>query len=73
MEYRKKIDLNPNSEYWFVEMGELDRLNGPSSYPFPTEQAARRFAVNHKRLSYGQRDVQIRFPDGQIEVIDDDV
>ncbi len=70
MEYRKKIDLNPNTEYWFVEMGQLDRLNGPSSYPFPSLEAAMKFAVNHKRISFGQRDVQIRFPDGEVETVE---
>lgn len=72
MEYRKKIDLDKEREYWFVQMGEYDRLNGPAAYPFPTEEAARKFAVNHKRMSLGQREIFIQFPNGTMEEVTDD-
>lgn len=68
MEYRKKVKLDPNTEYYFVEMGELNRLNGGASYPFPSLEAAERFAESHKiiaKQNYGiDRDIVIRFPDG---------
>lgn len=72
MEYRKKIDLDPNTNYWFVEMGELNFLNGGSNYPFTNETAARLFATNHKyfaRMEGIDRAIRIRFPDGSIEEI----
>jgi hypothetical protein len=73
MEYRKRIELDTSTDYWFVELGEMLRLTGDSSWPFPTEAAARKFAVANKRLAkqkYGaERDVRIRFPDGTKEEI----
>lgn len=73
VKYRKTVDLNPNTDYWFVEMGELKYLDGGSSYPFPTEEAALLFARNHKlaaRLAYGvDRVVTVRHPDGRVEEI----
>jgi hypothetical protein len=73
VEYRKQIELDPNTNYWFVEMGVLDRLNGGSSYPFPTYETAHKFAVAHKRIakqSHGvDREIAIRFPNGTIETI----
>ena len=75
VEYRRRIEIDRDKDYIFVEMGELNFLNGGSSYPFPTEQAARLFAVNHKRIArqtYGvDRDIQLRFPDGRLEEIND--
>ena len=75
MEYRKKIDLDAETKYWFVEMGELNRLNGSGAYPFTSYEKALLFALNHKRiakLTYGaDRSVVIRFPDGTKEVIHD--
>ncbi|AFF28449.1 hypothetical protein FDI11_gp26 [Mycobacterium phage Tiger] len=76
--YKKDLPLSTEAEYWFVEMGRLDRLNGPSSYPFPAEQAAFRFAAAEKRRAaehkwldmddtwhHGvDRDIAVRFPDG---------
>ncbi|QGJ97119.1 hypothetical protein SEA_PETTERN_74 [Mycobacterium phage PetterN] len=76
--YKKEIPLSTESEYWFVEMGELDRLNGPASYPFPSELSAFRFAAAEKRRAAGHlwidldgrwhrgvdRDIAVRFPDG---------
>ena len=76
MEYRKRIEIDRDKDYVFVEMGELNRLNGPASYPFPTEEAARLFATNHKRIAKQQhgvdRDIRLRFPDGTIEEITHD-
>lgn len=69
--------------YWHVHLGLLDRLNGPASYPFPTEIAAVRFAQAAKRLAAEHvwtdidgtihvgvdRDVDISCPDGrQIQI-----
>lgn len=76
MEYRKRIEIDRDKDYVFVDMGELNFLNGGSSYPFPTEEAARKFAVTHKRIAkqtYGvDREVSLRFPDGRIEDVTDD-
>lgn len=73
VEYRKQIDLDPNTSYFFVHMGELNRLNGPSNYPFTSEEAALRFANNHKLIAkqqYGvDRDIEVRYPDGTVQVI----
>lgn len=73
MEYRKKIELSPDTEYWFVEMGPLNFLNGGSSYPFPTEAAAILFATNHlnfARLKGCERDIRIRYPNGTTRKIE---
>lgn len=71
MEYRKKIDLDPTSDYWFVVLGELNRLNGTSSWPFPSLKAARTFAESQKSLALAvhgiHREVAIRYPDGSVE------
>lgn len=70
MEYRKSIELDANTDYWFVEMGELNFLNGGSKYPFMSFDAAKRFAVNHKLLAKQRhgvdRQVFIKHPDGFI-------
>ena len=62
--YRKSLDLDPEAEYTFVVMGQRDRLNGPASYPFPTPDAAQRFAFNHKQRD-PHRDVKVVYPDGR--------
>lgn len=73
IEYRKTIPLDTSTDYWFVEMGELNFLNGGSNYPFPTLEAAERFAINHKRIALQQygvdRDIAIRYPDGTIKPV----
>lgn len=73
MEYRKSIPLATDTDYWFVEMGELTRLNGSFSYAFPSEESARKFAVAHKALAlqiHGvDRDISIKFPDNTKEVL----
>lgn len=62
----KELD---DTEHWFVDMGPLNRRNGPGSYALPTEAAAIRFATNHKQIardSYGvDRVVTVRYPDGR--------
>ena len=71
MEYRKRIEVNHETDYWWVEMGELNRLNGGASYPFPTVEAARKFAESHKNIAKAihgvDREVQVRHPSGEIE------
>lgn len=74
MEYRKKVELRPGTDYWFVDMGELNFLNGGVSYPFTSEEAARKFAVNHKLLAKQKhgvnRRIEIRHPDGFIQEVE---
>ncbi|QHB36974.1 hypothetical protein SEA_ROARY_83 [Mycobacterium phage Roary] len=53
----------PDAEYWFVEMGRLDHLNGSASYPFPSEFAAFRFAAAEK-CRHPHRDLTVVDPDG---------
>lgn len=70
MEYRKTIDLDPTTQYWFVKLGELNRLNGTSSWPFPTLEAATTFAESQKALALAvhgiHREVAILHPDGTV-------
>lgn len=70
MKYRKTIDLSPTTDYWFVQLGELNRLNGSSSWPFPSLEAAERFAELQKSLALEvhavHREVAIRYPDGTV-------
>jgi hypothetical protein len=76
MEYRKRIEIDRDKDYVFVELEQGVFMNGGSSYPFPTEETARRFAVNTKRAAVQrgvERHVSLRFPDGQIEEIPNDV
>lgn len=73
MEYRKQVELDPGSDYWFVELGESTFLNGGSAYPFPSERAAQVFAENQKFLAKmrgNDREVRIRYPNGDIKNID---
>ncbi len=70
MEYRKSIELCGSTPYWFVELGEF--MNGGCQYPFPSAEAARRFAVNEKVLASRKglnRFVRINHPDGKEEVL----
>jgi hypothetical protein len=58
------IDIHQaQSEYWSVEMGERDHLNGPATYQFPTPEAAAKFAATHKQRD-PHRDVAVRSPEG---------
>jgi len=71
VEYRKRIELDRDKSYWFVDMGELNFLNGGCSYPFPTLEAAVRFAESHKAIAYQihgkDREISVRHPDGTVE------
>lgn len=49
--------------YYMVHMGQLDHLNGPGSYAFPTARAAEFFALNHKRRD-PNRAIRVEYPDG---------
>jgi hypothetical protein len=73
VEYRKTIEIDRDKHYVFVDLEECVFLNGGSSYPFPNEEAARTFAVNHKLIAkqrFGvDRQVRLRFPDGSTEEI----
>lgn len=69
-EYRKSIELDPDTSYSFVEMGPIPELpswheqSNPSRYPFPTEKAAFTFAHSHKAL-HPNREVAVATPDGE--------
>lgn len=74
-EYRKSIPLNQDSQHWFVELGPIpstpdwhSAIYYNNSYPFPSLEAARRFAFD-ARGRHWQRDIAIRFPDGSREEI----
>lgn len=71
MEYRRRIEVDSTTDYWWVEMGVLNFLNGGCSYPFPTLAAAHHFAQTHKAIAksvHGRdREVAVRHPDGTIE------
>ncbi|AFU20690.1 hypothetical protein SEA_CHUPACABRA_64 [Mycobacterium phage Chupacabra] len=54
-EYRKGVTLSTETEYWHVELG-----GGEVAYPFPSVEAATRFAQGHTH-----RAPVIRFPDGR--------
>lgn len=60
--------VRPGADYWHVEMGRLDHLNGPSRQGFPAEVSALYFAQVHKERD-PHRDVSIRYPDGRIRDI----
>ncbi|QGH80634.1 hypothetical protein SEA_RAHALELUJAH_74 [Mycobacterium phage Rahalelujah] len=66
-EYRTTLDLDPDTEYTYVEMGPKPdmplwhHLAQPSRYPFPKEAAAFRFAEAHKEPG---RKIQVKTPDG---------
>ncbi|APD17413.1 hypothetical protein PBI_ACHEBE_65 [Mycobacterium phage Achebe] len=62
--YRRSINIEAGNEYWFVDMGRRDPINGPGSYPFPDVDAATRFARSHKARD-PEREVVIRYPDGR--------
>lgn len=64
--YRKGIPLSTTTDYWHVDLGRLDAINGPGSYPFPTERAALRFADVHQGLA-PNRSVAVRYPIGHRE------
>ncbi|QAY14239.1 hypothetical protein SEA_HEXAMO_73 [Mycobacterium phage Hexamo] len=67
-EYRKEIELDLNQGYTFVELGlapempAWHHLAQPSRWPFPSENAAFRFAEAHKVPG---RDVAVLTRDGE--------
>lgn len=74
-EYRTNIPLSQDSQYWFVELGLIPnkpdwhmKLYARQSYPFPSLEAARRFAFSSRERDW-TRDIAIRFPDGTKEGI----
>jgi len=69
-EYRTTTELNPETEHTFVEMGPIPDLPAwhqqaqPSRFPFPTKEAALRFARTHSERDPGRK-VVIAYPDGR--------
>jgi hypothetical protein len=61
--YRKNVELDRDKDYWYVELGVLSHAHGGASYPFPTYEAARRFALFHKNRDI-HRSVSVIYPDG---------
>ncbi|AMS01060.1 hypothetical protein SEA_ARCHERNM_66 [Mycobacterium phage ArcherNM] len=67
-EYRTTIDLDSETRYTYVELGAhpdkpaWHHLAEPNRYPFPSEQAAWRFAEAHKVPG---RKVQVLTTDGE--------
>lgn len=70
-EFRRGLTLDTEREWWRVRMGPIAGLpawheqSKASAYPFPTVEAATRFAQTHSALD-PQRDVAIVYPDGRI-------
>lgn len=62
--YDRAVAEGREADYWFVELGRLNHLNGPGSYPFASLEAATRFARAHKQLD-PHRHVEIVYPDGR--------
>lgn len=64
-EYRTTLDLDPETKYSYVEMGPIEGMpawheqSQPSRYPFPTPEAAERFAASH-RAQYPGREINVR-------------
>jgi hypothetical protein len=60
-QYRKTIPLDREKDYWFVELGPISGMpawheqSKTASYPFPTAEAAKRFALAHERMWPGRR------------------
>lgn len=71
-EYRRSIPLDTEREYWTVRMGPIpnkprwhQELYASQSYPFPTREAADRFAENHQRIYPGQ-EIEVLPPEGSM-------
>lgn len=71
-EYRKTIPLSTTTDYWFVQMGPIPnkpdwhmKLYAKSSYAFPTEVAAHRFA-NAAAAEHPDRDVKVIYPERDV-------
>ncbi|AVP41918.1 hypothetical protein SEA_JSQUARED_76 [Mycobacterium phage Jsquared] len=70
-EYRKTLDLDPDSTYTYVEMGPVpdkpkwhQELYASQKYPFPTPEAARLFAQS-EAVRHPGREIVIEFADGR--------
>lgn len=69
-EYRKTLELDPETSYTNVEMGPVPgmplwhHLSQPSRYPFPTEKAGFRFAETNK-ARHPEREVVVATADGE--------
>jgi hypothetical protein len=61
--YRKRIEIDRDKDYFWVELGVLSKAHGGASYPFPTYEAARAFALHHKHRDI-HRSVSVIYPDG---------
>ena len=61
--YRKRIEIDRDKDYYWVELGVLSKAHGGASYPFPTYEAARAFALHHKHRDI-HRSVSVIYPDG---------
>ena len=71
-EYRRSTTLTQDTDYWFVVMGPIPNmpdwhmsLYAQQSYAFPSEQAARRFAMTSRERDW-DRDISIKEPDGNL-------
>lgn len=53
------------TNHWMVHLGVLNHLNLGNSYAFPTADAAKFFAINHKRRD-PHRDIRVETPAGTI-------
>lgn len=74
-EFRRDIPLSTESQYWFVEMGPIPNmpdwhteLYAYQAYPFPSLEAARRFAFDARERDW-KRSIAIRFPDDTKEIV----
>ncbi|QBJ00256.1 hypothetical protein SEA_PHARAOH_68 [Mycobacterium phage Pharaoh] len=73
-EYRKDLDHGPTDQYYNVALGPLPEkphwhpLAQPSRTPFPTEEAALRFA-NARREERPDRAVSVVYPGGGVVVL----
>lgn len=69
-EFRRTVELSSDTNYWFVEMGPIPGMPGwhtklyqSNSYPFPSEEAAKRFGMAARERDW-KREISIRYPDG---------
>ncbi|AGR46487.1 hypothetical protein ODIN_73 [Mycobacterium phage Odin] len=64
-EYRKTLELSADTNYTFVELGPVAGMprwheqSQPSRWPFPSPEAAERFAAAN-RAQYPGREVVVR-------------
>jgi hypothetical protein len=60
---RTRVQIDRDKDYWFVELGVLSHAHGGASYPFPSYESARAFALFHKHRDI-HRSVSVIYPDG---------